>query len=302
MLLGPMIDDLPGAGLYALSVALLLGSVEWWHRRRRPPPEWSRKLVHAGAGLVSLSLPWLVSSSGTVACLAVGFVGLLVAGRRAAWLGCIHGVERRTSGAYLYPVAVWGLFALSGGDALRFGIPLAVLAFADSAAALAGSVPRQPHYWGVKSGRSLEGSFAFFVVAYMATLTGLVLAGAPGGSTVVVALAVAALTTGAEGVSAGGTDNLFVPAVAWLVLEGTLGRPPMALAGWVLGAALSVAPLALALRRGERSRRRDFVGGALAGAPAMALGGWSCGVLALASWTTAARPTRPVSPASQRPM
>lgn len=59
-----------------LCTAGLMAGLAVYQRRRSPHPEWVRKLMHMGSGLIALSLPWLFSEAWPVIVLA-----LLASGR-----------------------------------------------------------------------------------------------------------------------------------------------------------------------------------------------------------------------------
>jgi phytol kinase len=164
----------------------------------------------------------------------------------------VHGVARRSAGAYLYPFAVAATFLLSRGDPLLFCAPVAVMALADTGAALVGRRLGRTAYRVMDGARTVEGSAVFFGLALGIVGLALVadgrvsLPGALGAS-----LIAAGLTTAVEAISVRGVDNLFVPWAAWLVLDRAVHGAPMAgwLEGmWVAGVGIAVASRRLALR------------------------------------------------------
>ena len=129
-------SDALSAAFISTAILVLFTTGELLHRRRGVRVELTRKLSHVGAGAIVLTFPWVLSSPWTVAMLCVAFGGLLAFGKITGLLSSVHSVERRTGGAYYYPLAVIGTFWLSAGDPLLFCIPIAVMALADTAAAL----------------------------------------------------------------------------------------------------------------------------------------------------------------------
>ncbi len=235
--------------LVGVPVVLVFALGELLYRRAGVDVESTRKLAHVGAGAVVVSLPWVVGTHWTVLALAAGFVLLLGGTRRLGWLPSIHAVQRRTRGAHLYPVAVYLLFLLSGGDPLLYVVPVVVMALSDTGAALAGKRYDSPRYRVVDDHRSLAGSAAFFGLSFVVVFVGLAVSGRgelP--AVLVITLLAATLATAVEAVCVLGLDNLLVPYVVFLVLRATLGQPPDVLSSWVLGLLLVVALLSLTYR------------------------------------------------------
>lgn len=269
-----VVTDGVGAVIIATAILLLFVTAELWKRWKQVPTEWTRKLTHLGAGAVVMTFPWLIQSPWTCLLLAMSFGGLLVLGKITGLLSSVHDVERRTQGAFLYPLAVLGIFLLSEGDALLFCVPLAIMAVADTGAALIGKHAQGVKYEVLDGHRSLEGSVTFFGIAFAIVAGGLALAGRPGWpAALLVCLVVAALTTAVEAVSVRGADNVLIPYAAWLVLHATLTLGLEALEPWVLGMLVTGAGLALSWRRADLTA----AGGVtlfLLGSLAYATGGW----------------------------
>lgn len=198
------------ASLYSL----LFVAVEFWSRRSNPDVELTRKSVHIGAGVIAIGFPWLFQSHYTVLLLALLFVGVLLVTRRVGGLGSVQGVERLTIGEILYPLSIYITLFLSGlaGEVVLYLIPLLILALADAVAGLVGRKYGRRIYtmWGDQ--KSAEGSGAFFAIAFLVTVAGLLVFERQGTvDALATALVVAAITTFLEAVSPKGTDNLTIP-------------------------------------------------------------------------------------------
>ncbi len=244
--------DLPGALFISTSILVLFGTAEAIKRLRQTPTEWTRKLTHVGGGVIVFGVPWLLQSAWTVAALSLAFAGILIGGKVTGLLSSVHDVERRTSGAYYYPFAVLGLYLLADGDRLLYCAPLAVMAVADTGAALVGKHRGQVRYRVLDGDRSLEGSFTFFGLAFVLVLVGLAIAGRPGWpAMLLVTLVVATLTTAVEAVSVRGSDNLLIPYVAWLALDRTLALGLVGLGPWIEGMLVSLVLLLVTARRAD---------------------------------------------------
>lgn len=248
-----MLEELQSDALHAalISAGILILFIvgECLHRYRDVRVELTRKLTHVGAGMIVLTFPWLFESPWTVALLSVSFGGLLAVGKVTGLLSSVHSVERRTSGAYYYPVAVIGTFWLSDGDPLLFCVPIAVMALADTAAALVGQQVGANHYRVFDNKRSVEGSLAFFSLAMAICLVGFALAGKPSWpDMLIVAIVAAIMATATEAISVRGADNLFIPYTCFLVLDRTLRLGLRDLSGWVEGMLLGAIILVASFR------------------------------------------------------
>lgn len=234
-------DDLPGLVMISAAVVTLLFAVELASREWRPSREGTRKAVHVGTGLILLSVPWQVRHPETLMAVAIAFAGALIAARRLGLLDSIHGVARRTDGVLLFPLAVALVYALSSRQPLEYCIPLLILTFSDTAAALVGQRFGTFRYRVGAAKRSLEGNVAFVVTALGVTWLLLVSAGAGGILECgLIAAAVALASGGLEAVSGRGWDNLTVPVGSWAVLHGLLFGAPLTLAASCTPAAVAV--------------------------------------------------------------
>ncbi|MBI3790040.1 MAG: hypothetical protein HY275_04085 [Gemmatimonadetes bacterium] len=251
----------------ALEAAALLGmlGVLAVARRLGLGAEWSRKLAHVGLGGAALAWPLLFDAAWPAAVVAALTVIVLVALRvvpmaaRAAG-GAVCGVSRRTTGDLWFPVAAASLFALTGGHALTYAVPVATLALADAAAALVGRRWGRHRFHVGAARKSVEGSLAFAGVAFVIALGGLSLApdGALGVSrdatlALGAALAYAAATTVAEAVSTHGLDNVTVPFAGATAMT-LLVADPAAATVLLSASAAAVAALAITPRTEARAR------------------------------------------------
>jgi phytol kinase len=267
--------ELLGAGALAGIFAAVLAAAELWARRGSPKPEWTRKLVHVGGGLGCLGFPFLVSSPWTVLVMATGLSALFAAGRRGGALRSLHGVERRTSGSEYYPLAIFLTYVLTYGRPWLFVSSVLTLAVADAGAALVGGRWGRVRYQVEEEEKSLEGSLAFLLIAFLAVLLpALLLAGLPGKVCLLSALLVAVLVTGFEAISLHGADNLFVP-VAVCVALGKISTKPLAEIAYqnasLAGIAVALALLAWRTRAFNFGARIVFL---LYAYGAWALGSW----------------------------
>ena len=265
----PPASDMQGAVIVGVAVLLGFGLAEALHRGRGLSAEVTRKVAHIWAGVVTASFPWLVESHVTVLWLALGFGVFLGGTRLLGWLPSVHAVERRTQGAYCYPIAVWVTFYLSAGDPVPYVVAISVLALSDTAAAAVGmKQPLKRYHVFDRDYRSLGGSFALFGITFSLVL--LLLAAFDRGSlpdVLTIALLVAMAATATEGISVRGLDNLLLPYSVVLILNATLGASAEALSLWVLGALITasiIVPTMSTARLGAAGAMALFLSGFLA--------------------------------------
>lgn len=190
---------------------ILLVIVELVHTHGKLEHYVSRKLAHAGAGLVFLLLP-LRFDAPSIAVIALAFtLGLFLSHRSGK--SSIHRNDRVTLGEYYYPLAL-GLCAallIPTGDLRAYSFAVVVLAFGDGLAELVG------RGWGthtirfVHAHKTWEGSAALFIVCLIAFLflvptfsIGAVIAG----------MLIASSLTYVEMELGRGLDNLVLPLLA----------------------------------------------------------------------------------------
>jgi dolichol kinase len=221
-----MTADLRGAAIITLFFLILLIIAEAWSRLGHPKPEWTRKLVHLGGGLIGLALPWLIESPLIVFVLTASLSTLFVLGERWNFLRSLHKVERKTRGSEYYPLAIWLVFVLAADRKWLYLSAVLTLAMADAFAALIGSRYGKHRYEVEDEFKSVEGSLVFFVIAFAVTsLPMLLMTALPRATCLLSALLVAMLVTIFEAISLRGTDNLFVPIAVVFVLQKITTKP-----------------------------------------------------------------------------
>lgn len=244
----------------------LLAVVCWQHRTDHLAPETARKVLHVGMGTILLACPWLFDRAWPVFALAAVFLGLLFARlliqplqRQVA--GVIYGVDRRSRGEYYFPVSVAILFFLARADAMLYCVPLSLLVFADAAAAIVGTRYGSTRFASPAGQKSLEGSVAFAVTAFLIAHVVLLLTHrvSPGIS-LLVALNLALASTAFEALSWDGLDNLTVPIGAFALLSGMLNLtgPEMLACLGVVGGSLGVTVLVLRIATGKATPHPMF--------------------------------------------
>jgi phytol kinase len=218
--------DLRGAALIAGAFFALLILAEVWTRVGNPKPEWTRKLVHLGGGLIGLALPLLIDSPAVVFVLTASLSGIFLIGEKTKLMRSLHRVERKSRGSEYYPLAIFLVFAIAADRYWLYLSAVLVLATADAFAALVGSKYGVVRYEVEDEYKSVEGSLVFFIVAFLAIhLPMLLMTALPRSVCVLAALLVALLVTLFEAISLRGTDNLFVPVAVVFVLQKITTKP-----------------------------------------------------------------------------
>ncbi|MBL8888755.1 MAG: hypothetical protein JNL67_02170 [Planctomycetaceae bacterium] len=220
-------NDLFGGMIISAAFLSLLLLAEGWRYFWRPPTEYTRKLVHAGGGLIALGLPLFVTSHWVALILSVSMGLLLVVSKRMGWLASVHAIERQSRGAEYYPVVIYLLFVLAASEPWKYVAAVLNLAVADASAAMIGKRFGRIKYRVAGQHKSLEGSFAFYVASFLMTI-GPLFWWSPLRDTpdewlhyLLAANLIALLVTCFEAVSQDGQDNLWIPMGALLVLTKT---------------------------------------------------------------------------------
>jgi phytol kinase len=262
----------------ALAAFLALFGTLAIYARAGGSPELTRKMLHTGSGLITLTFPFVFRAAWPVL-LLTGASALLIAGAKflpfvRARVGHVaSGVERPTLGEIYFPVAVALLFWMTlGEDPLLFVIPILVLTFADATCALVGGRYGTLQYTGAN--KSLEGSIAFVVVAFFCIHVPLLLWGDAGrNETLLISTTLALLVMLLEGSAWRGLDNLFIPIGGYFLLRVYVTLDAAAL---LTRLAVTIALVVLIATSRRRTTLKDdsLVAGAFFCYVAWALMGW----------------------------
>lgn len=198
-------------------------------RRAGVDAEWTRKGLHVGLGTLALAFPWWFDRAWPVAGLAVAGVAILAAlrwvpGWRARVGAALLDVPRVSVGDLCFPLAIALTFVGAAGDRVAYVVPVAILTFADAAAALVGRRWGRPGAW--LPDKTLAGSAACLAVATTAAWLGLRLAGGLTASdALALACALGAAAAAIEAASPWGLDNLMLPLATLGLLQAARGLP-----------------------------------------------------------------------------
>lgn len=230
-----------GMGIELSALSLLMVALHYYQHVRNVAPETSRKLFHLGGGLTTLALPWMFADVWPVLVMTAITVPALLTLKHVRRLrdglgDVLYGVTRPSLGEIYFPLSACLLFVLAHDEPLLYTVPLLLLTVADPAAAIIGSRYGSLRYVTRDGHKSLEGSLAFFTVAFLGTSGALLLDGpaASGMAIPGVALTLALLLTLVEAISWRGLDNLLIPVTGFIFLESLLDSNLTALLASVL--------------------------------------------------------------------
>ena len=217
----PWVRLLVAFGLMVAWLAVL----RLYQRHSRPSPEIVRKVFHLGGGLLGLMLPWLFDDVRPVLVLALAFAALFAALRLVPTLArgpgqVLSRVKRNTIGEFWFLASLCLLFWLAHGDRLLYGVPVLVLAVADTFAALVGAEYGKRHFATLRGRKSVEGSVAFFLAAFLCVHVPVLLwSGAGRKESLLIAFSLGLLVTMAEAAAWWGLDNFIVPLFTYGLLR-----------------------------------------------------------------------------------
>lgn len=218
--MSPLVSELLGAAALTAIFFANIAVAELWSRFGNPSSETTRKLVHLGSGFACLTFPYLLSSPLTVLAMAVGMTIFFRLASHFEFLESVHGIDRSSRGSEYYPLAVFLTFLLTGDQPWIYFASVLILGVADAFAALVGSRYGRLRYTVQEDRKSVEGSAVFFLIAIAAiAIPGWVFGPEPTGELLLSAAMAAALLTGFEAIALQGSDNLFVPVAACVILQ-----------------------------------------------------------------------------------
>jgi phytol kinase len=217
----------PWLGLFILLAAggLWLLLVRWLRGLTHMESELSRKLFHAGSGAILLSMPWLFTDIWPV--LLWGLAGIIgvslmifVPGLKERFGGGLYDVGRVSYGDIYFVIGVVALFFFAAGNKYLFVVPLLMLSFADASSALIGKRFGRIKYDATDGYKSVEGSAAFFAVAFLSTLLcAPLLPNVDYAQVLLIATILGLLVMMLEAIAWRGLDNLLIPLGGFILLR-----------------------------------------------------------------------------------
>ena len=197
--------------------------------------EIKRKLFHVSMGLTMLTFPYIFTSSlsvGILGVIALLFMYILKNTKLKNTLGTVlYSVDRESLGEIFFVISVFLLFYLSKGNKILYSVPILILSLADSTAALIGkNYGKKDLAQFNEDSKSIEGSFMFFMVAFMATLVPLLLWTDVGREeTLIISTIVGFNVALIEMISHTGNDNLLIPLTTYAFIATHIGLELQAL-------------------------------------------------------------------------
>ena len=186
--------------------------------------ELKRKALHISVGLMALTFPLFLNAPWKIIT-AIGIVVVwLMAVRQVPVLkrhfgSVLHDIRRQSLGEIYFALSIAALLLLTQNEPILFVIPILILALADAFAAIVGKVFPVGRLAGIAKGKTAAGCAAFFAVAFSVSYWSLIsFADLQFSHALMVAAGLAISTCVVEAISRRGIDNLFVPAMAYLVL------------------------------------------------------------------------------------
>lgn len=218
--------------IFVIAVILaMLCIIKLIEKKTNLNPEIKRKLFHISMGLTMLTFPYIFASSisvGILGVIAVIFMYILKHTKLKDSLGTVlYGVDRESLGEIFFAISVFLIFYLSKGDKILFSIPILILTFADSTAALIGKNYGKKNIAQLNEDKkSIEGSFMFFMVAFIMTLVPLLLFTEVGREeTLIISSLVGFNVALIEMISHTGNDNLLIPLTTFAFISTHIGMP-----------------------------------------------------------------------------
>jgi phytol kinase len=209
-----------------IPIGLVLLVSEYLWRKKIIKGERARKFIHILAGIWMAFWPFYLPFDGIfiLGCVALTF---LVYARNTHLFGAIYAVKRRTYGEIFYALTII-ICSYYGEEPWIFTVSILLLALADGGAAVVGRIYGKNNEYRVfgknNLKKSIAGTFAFIILAYISIIIGTVV----GGNEVIFSNITIALiflpvvATILENISPYGSDNLFTPVFATLLLNSLL--------------------------------------------------------------------------------
>ena len=205
--------------IFVVGILLIVSEYLW--RQKILKGEYGRKLLHLSLGLFIASWPYFLEVEAIKIISIAAFVTLLIS-RKFKIFHAIYDVSRLTYGDLFYPLSIF-LIALFAKADWIFAVSVLFVALADGMAAFVGKKwgTKKYTYYVVKSKKTVIGTLAYIVFAYVSLFIGLLI----GGSHVltsnpfIVFVWLPVASSILEAVSPYGTDNITAPLLVLAVLN-----------------------------------------------------------------------------------
>lgn len=225
----------PWVGMSAVMIILvaMIHGLSRLNKSEIGSPEMIRKTLHVVMGLIALSFPWIFADAWPVLTLSI-IASLLIAVIKVAhmhdWQPVVCAKGRESVGEIVFPLSIGLTFLLADGDRLLYIVPVMILTLADTASALVGQRFGKKRFACTEGFKSLEGSFAFSAVTFLASFIPLTtMAGLNTDHALSISLILAVVAMMFEAIAWKGLDNLFIPIGALIILKTHIKVDPLEL-------------------------------------------------------------------------
>lgn len=214
-------------GLFFLIITLFLAAADFLLRLLKVHPHTTRRIVHILVGVLVCFAPFFFRESLPVVILAAVFILINYFGIRYGLLKGIHETDRVSYGTVYFPISflVLVLWFWDKDPAILLTAML-IMTFGDPIAGWVGESRKHPVFFKIWSDKkSLQGSTAMFVTAFLVAATGMYffrrLFGSElhWGTAVLFGFFTAVYAAVSETISHEGTDNLMVPLGSAVILD-----------------------------------------------------------------------------------
>jgi len=194
----------------------LFGIAECLYHFLKVKAEHSRKLVHFGTGVLTLTFPAMLDNHWLVLALCTSFVGVLAGSLKFNLLKSINAIDRKSYGSLAFPMAVYLSYLaydFSGQNYLYYYLPILTLAICDPLAALVGRRFPLGKFKIAGGNKTVMGSAIFFLSAFVlsASLLAYFNIDLAMSTLFLQCCGIALVAMFSEAVSGKGMDNLSIP-------------------------------------------------------------------------------------------
>lgn len=199
--------------VYAGLFLALFGIAEILYHFAKVYVEITRKTVHIGTGLITLTFPLFLETHWSVLILTLSFVAILGLSKKFDLLKSINAIKRNSRGSILYPIIIYVTYWIYTlfDDVLFFYLPILILAICDPIAALTGKKWPYGKFTIFRETKTLVGSGSFFVTCLLLSFSFVIPLRDNWVEILFVTLFISLITTLVEAASQKGWDNLFIP-------------------------------------------------------------------------------------------
>ncbi len=182
--------------------------------------EVTRKVAHIGAGIISLTYPHFGDSHWVIFVLSFIFFVFLLFSKHYGYFPSIFDINRKSIGEILFVWNIWLLFVLfkTFNNDIYFYLPLSIVVFADSFAALVGYVLPIKKFKLIGSQKSLGGSITFFIITMFLSFLLIPAANYDEPYLYLFVFVFSVVISFVEVISFSGFDNMSVPVMAIILL------------------------------------------------------------------------------------